>query len=233
MTPRERTLAVVARERPDRLPRELKLTPPLLESFHRQHNGGDPADYFSLEVRDVFFAPPTALPDFSAYYPEGVPRLWNPPGWEVGEWGVGVKEGSMHHFVHIEHPMKRLSKLEELERYPFPDLTPPERHQHLAGRGPRASRPRPVRHRLHGMDDLRDRLAHARHGGVVQRHGLQPAVRRVPARPDHRDSLFPGQALRRGGRRHAEDRRRHGHADRHVHQSADVPRSGSSPGMRR
>ena len=59
MTPRERTLAVVARERPDRLPREFKLTPALLESFHQQHGDGDPADHFSLEVRDVFFAPPT------------------------------------------------------------------------------------------------------------------------------------------------------------------------------
>jgi len=133
MTPRERVLAVVARERPDRLPREFKLTPALMEAFPRLHGAGDPADRFSLEVRDVFFATPTALPDFSEYYPEGVPHLWNPPGWEVGEWGVGVKEGSMHHFVHIEHPMRRLSKLEELERYPFPDLTPPDRHQHLDG----------------------------------------------------------------------------------------------------
>ena len=133
MTPRERTWAVVTREQPDRLPREFKLTPALMESFHRQHGASDPADHFSLDVRDVFFAAPTASADFSEYYPEGMPRLWNPAGWEVGEWGVGVKEGSMHHFVHIEHPMRRLSKLEELERYPFPDLTPPERHQHLDG----------------------------------------------------------------------------------------------------
>ena len=58
VTPRERTLAVVARERPDRLPREFKLTPPLLESFQQQHGADDPAEHFSLEVRDVFFAPP-------------------------------------------------------------------------------------------------------------------------------------------------------------------------------
>jgi uroporphyrinogen decarboxylase len=133
MTPRERTLAVLARERPDRLPRELKLTPHLEEVFRRRTGADDPADYFALDVRDVFFTPPAELPDFSLYYPEGVPRLWNPPGWEVGEWGVGVKEGSMHHFVHLEHPMRRLSKLEELERYPFPDFSPPARHRHLDG----------------------------------------------------------------------------------------------------
>ena len=53
MTPRERTLAVVARQRPDRLPCEFKLTPDLLESFRREHGEEDPADCFSLEVRDV------------------------------------------------------------------------------------------------------------------------------------------------------------------------------------
>ena len=131
MTPRERTLAVLAREKPDRLPRELKMTPPLLEEFQKRTGASDPAEHFELDVRDVFFAPPTALPDFSVYYPEGVPQLWNPAGWEVGEWGVGVTGGSLHHFVHIEHPMRRLSSVDELERYPFPDLTPPQRHQHL------------------------------------------------------------------------------------------------------
>ena len=133
MTPRERTLAVLARERPDRLPRELKLTPPLLEAFHQRTGSNDPAEYFALDVRDVFFAPPGPLPDFSPYYPEGVPTLWNPPGWEVGEWGVGVTGCSTFHFVHIEHPMRRLTTIEELERYPFPDLTSPQRHQNLAG----------------------------------------------------------------------------------------------------
>lgn len=71
------------------------------------------------------------LADFGRYYPEGVPRLWNPAGWEVGEWGVGATEGSMYHFIHIEHPMRRLTRIDELEAYPFPDLTRPERHQHL------------------------------------------------------------------------------------------------------
>jgi uroporphyrinogen decarboxylase len=134
MNHRERTLAVLARERPDRLPRELKLTPPLQEEFERRTAATDPADYFDLDVRDVYFAPPTDHADFSAYYPEGLPRFWNPAGWEVGEWGVGVTDGSLHHFIHIENPMKRLTKIEELEIYPFPDLTRPDRHAHLEKR---------------------------------------------------------------------------------------------------
>jgi hypothetical protein len=36
---------------------------------------------------EVFFAP------CSAYYPEGFPPFWNPEGWEIGEWDVGVIDG--------------------------------------------------------------------------------------------------------------------------------------------
>jgi len=133
MTPRERVLAVLRRERPDRLPRELKLTPALLEELQRRTGAADPAEYFSLEMRDVYFAPPAEAADFSAYYPEGLPRFWNPAGWEVGEWGVGVTDGSMHHFIHLEHPMIRLRNAEELDRYPFPDLSLAARHAHLEG----------------------------------------------------------------------------------------------------
>ncbi|MGO9113837.1 MAG: uroporphyrinogen decarboxylase family protein [Thermoguttaceae bacterium] len=131
MTPRERTLTVLAKQRPDRLPRELKLTPPLLEAFQQRLGAEDPAEYFDLEVRDVFFAPPAQMADFSPYYPDCMPQLSNPAGWEVGEWGVGVTPGPLWHFFHIEHPMRRLTKLAEFESYPYPDLTGPQRHQHL------------------------------------------------------------------------------------------------------
>lgn len=131
MTPRERTLAVLQRRMPDRLPREFKLTPPLMAEFTQRTGSSDPAEFYQLEVRDVFFRPPAANPDFSPYYPDGVPPLLNPAGWEVGEWGVGQTPGSMYHFIHIEHPMRGLRSVDELTRYPFPDLTAPERHLHL------------------------------------------------------------------------------------------------------
>jgi len=133
MNSRERVLSVLAREKPDRLPRELKMTPPLLEEFRKRTGAEDPAEYFALDTRDVTFAPPAVLPDFSPYYPDGLPRFWNPPGWEVGEWGVGVTGGSMHHFIHIEHPMKNLVRIEDLAGYPFPDPSPAARHAHLSG----------------------------------------------------------------------------------------------------
>ena len=57
MNGRERTLAVLAKQRPDRLPREVKLTPPLLEAFQQRTGSTDPAEYFDLDVRDVYFRP--------------------------------------------------------------------------------------------------------------------------------------------------------------------------------
>ena len=131
MTSRTRTQAVLNRQVPDRLPKEFKLTPPLLESFRERTGGDDFATYFHLDVKDVFFRPPPVMPNFSQYYPEGLPPLPNPPGWEVGEWGVGQVPGSQLHFVHIEHPMRNLSRVSELEAFPFPDLRRPERHAHL------------------------------------------------------------------------------------------------------
>jgi len=131
MTPRERVLAVLNRQIPDRLPREFKPTSPLMEVFKEKTGSDDPAEYFDLEVRDVVFSTPDDMADFSRYYPEGVPLLLNPAGWEVGEWGVGQVPGSLLHFIHIEHPMKDLTSVSDLKEYPFPDLTRPQRHAHL------------------------------------------------------------------------------------------------------
>jgi uroporphyrinogen decarboxylase len=131
MTPRERTQAVFARRTPDRLPKEIKLTPPLLEEFKLRTGTEDVAGHYGLDVREVYLSPPTETPDFSAYYPDGVPPLWSPPGWEVGEWGVGSKPGNVLHFIHIEHPMLHIDSVEDLKRYPFPDYSKPERWQHL------------------------------------------------------------------------------------------------------
>jgi len=131
MTSRERTWAVLNRQMPDRLPIEFKLTSPLAEEFERRIGTSDVAEYYGMDVRDVFLSTPTAMPDFSAYYPEGVPPLPNPAGWEVGEWGVGQVPGSLLHFIHIEHPMKNLTSLSELKQFPFPDYTAPQRHAHL------------------------------------------------------------------------------------------------------
>ncbi len=131
MTPRERTRTVLKKNVPDRLPREIKLTPPLQETFEKQTGAKDVALFYDLEVREVYFRLPKVIPDFSRYYGDNVPPMPNPRGWEVGEWGVGQRPGSMLHFIHIENPMKNITSLSELKKYPFPDMTAADRHEHL------------------------------------------------------------------------------------------------------
>jgi len=133
MTSRERTQAVFQRKSPDRLPKEIKLTPPLLEEFTRKTGSTDPYEHYQLDVREVYIAQPDHFADFNSYYPAGVPPLWNPAGWEVGEWGVGSTPSDSFHFIHIEHPMLGLETVEELKLYPFPDYSAPARWQHLKG----------------------------------------------------------------------------------------------------
>lgn len=131
MTPRERVQAILARSVPDKLPREFKLTPPLQEEFEKRTGCTDVSEFYSMDVREVYFKAPDEHADFSEYYPEGVPKLWNPTGWEVGEWGVGVKPGSLLHFIHIQYPMLNITDISELRDYPFPDFTLPSRYGHL------------------------------------------------------------------------------------------------------
>jgi uroporphyrinogen decarboxylase len=131
MTPRERTQAVFARQTPDRIPKEIKLTPALLETFKQRYGHQDVERQCGVDVREVYLAPPAETPDFSSYYPDGVPPLWSPPGWEVGEWGVGSRPGNVHHFIHLEHPMLHIDSVDDLKRYPFPDYSKPERWGNL------------------------------------------------------------------------------------------------------
>lgn len=133
MTSLERVQAVFQRQMPDRLPKEVKLTPPLIDAFRARTGAQDPYEVFGLDVREVYIALPEEMPDFSAYYPGGVPWLWSPAGWEVGEWGVGSTPGDLYHFIHIEHPMLQLETVSDLESYPFPDYSQPERWRHLKG----------------------------------------------------------------------------------------------------
>lgn len=131
MTNRERVLAAINHKSVDRIPREAKFTPPALETFKKNTGAEDPAEYFNMETREVYFRPPEEMTDFSVYYPDRVPAFPKDIGWDVGEWGVGTFPGSLFHFIHIVHPMKNFKTLEELKNYPFPDPAARGRHEHL------------------------------------------------------------------------------------------------------
>jgi uroporphyrinogen decarboxylase len=103
---------------PERAIEEAKGRP--LVTFQSELGLPDPADYFSYDVRVVEFAQTDLNTDFSPFFapdqlPEGHSR--------IDEWGIGYVRGSEHHFEKIVHPMANFTRLDDLEDYPWPDVT--------------------------------------------------------------------------------------------------------------
>lgn len=126
MIPRQRILTALARRTPDKVPKDLRFTPSLLNTFKEETGADDPAEYFSLEVRRVKHKPTQKESDFSEYLPE------LPLGTVIDEWGVAHVPGSMYHFVRRIPSMSNFSRMEEIEAYPFPDLAAEYRYEGLA-----------------------------------------------------------------------------------------------------
>jgi hypothetical protein len=83
-----------------------------------------PDDYFRWEVRHISFTPSTPSENrdlFSSYLPS------LPAGSVISEWGVGYVPGSdpSSHYKKRISPLKGLTDVHELEKYPFPDPVDP------------------------------------------------------------------------------------------------------------
>lgn len=131
MTSRERVLAVVNRQKPDRVPKDLSwgLCPAKEEEFKIKTGHTDYWDYFDLDIRVLRFAPTKHIHDFSEYF---VNRD-NSPGFSIDEWGVGLGKSQREelHFEHLISPLKDCESLEVAEEYPLPDFLEPYRHEHF------------------------------------------------------------------------------------------------------
>ena len=127
MTSRERVNAAVRRRPVDRVPKEMSFTPAVWEVV-RARLGPDvsPHEYFGWDTREIGFRGPAAPGEFAAYYPWRTDVQINP------DYGTGEVPGTFHHFAAKVFPLARATTLAELEAYPWPDFTPPERWQHLA-----------------------------------------------------------------------------------------------------
>jgi uroporphyrinogen decarboxylase len=91
-----------------------------LVTYREDGDVPDPADYFEFDVRIVEYGDTKLDYDFSQYHnqahlPEGRSRL--------DEWGIAYIKGSFHHFEEMVHPMVNFSSLNDLESYPWPDVT--------------------------------------------------------------------------------------------------------------
>ncbi|MCD6318869.1 hypothetical protein J7M02_07375 [Candidatus Aerophobetes bacterium] len=130
MTPRERVLTTLRREIPDKVPKLLPgeilgYTPGIRALFHEKIGDIDPAEYFRFDVRSIHLNPTKKEVDFHKYISE------LPKGAFIDEWGVGHIPGSMYHYTKMIHPMREFKKVQEVESYPFPDITEDYRYQGL------------------------------------------------------------------------------------------------------
>lgn len=131
MNARERVLAVVNRQIPDRIPKDLSwgLCPFLEEEFKRRTGCTDYWEYFDLDVRLLDFAPGRTRRDYSSYF-RGRDKE---PGFSVNEWGVGIgrsKQSGLH-FEHLISPLKMGMTEKEALEFPLPDFLEPYRYEHF------------------------------------------------------------------------------------------------------
>jgi uroporphyrinogen decarboxylase len=108
------------RQRPDRVPKDLSLSPALWEELRRR-GGGSAAEHFRLEPRYVGIAPTRNARDFSKY-------LADVPGVDHhDEWGVGAIPAGFHHFERMAHPLRNATSPRDIAAYPWPDVLAPYR----------------------------------------------------------------------------------------------------------
>jgi len=132
MTSRERVLTALAHKPTDRVPRLLYeeaigYTPPI-ERLLKQHCAPRvPRDYFGMDITNVSFNPTTRPRERFAEWLGAESHVALASG-QVDEWGVWWRTGDFHHFARIESPLRAVENLDQLERYPWPDLNQPHRY---------------------------------------------------------------------------------------------------------
>lgn len=102
MTPRERAIKALRREKPDKVPKDFGMTPQIYELIKAKTGASDPWEYFDCEPRWICWLPTEIRREFSAYLGESPSGGWidknilQPENTEAekaipvgGEWGAG------------------------------------------------------------------------------------------------------------------------------------------------
>jgi uroporphyrinogen decarboxylase len=116
MSPRERVLAAMRRQRPDRIPKTLGLTDALVEVCEQKLGTRDYDAHFGLECRWAGTSGTKQKHDFSAYYAD------RPDITETSEWGVAYESANFYHFWNMVHPLRHATTAQEVHDYPWPDV---------------------------------------------------------------------------------------------------------------
>lgn len=121
MNKRENLLKALRRENPEFVPYDFELCPSHVKEFEKKHGTKDYREFYDFPCRFVELNPSEHINDYSKYY-QGVKEKLEPIHWNP-EWGVMGITGTIAHFQEMLHPMKDFTTIEELQEYPFPDLT--------------------------------------------------------------------------------------------------------------
>lgn len=127
MTPRERVLAAMRRQTPDRPPLEFNFTPSLMETLKEKTGKDNVQEAFDLDVVNAGLAPAPTQKDYSHWH-EG--RSFR-PGTTINGWGVAQEPGSLYHFTHRVSPLAG-KPAAALADYELPDRDHPACFEGLA-----------------------------------------------------------------------------------------------------
>jgi uroporphyrinogen decarboxylase len=129
LTSRERVLRAVARQKPDKVPKDISwgFTPTVMETFRQKTGQADPEEYFGVDVRFVGLdLPPEKAKTgederhalFGRYYQdlpaEDLRRA------TISEWGTAYVPGTYYHFTTLIPPMRNFTSMEQFEKFPLP-----------------------------------------------------------------------------------------------------------------
>ena len=115
MNSRNRVITALNNRKPDRPPFFLEFTAPVYEVFKQQTGKEDVESHFDTDIRTIRFHPTQKKQDFSHYVDASSID-------EINEWGIGhIKGSGYQHFVDMFHPLEKVSTVEEILEYPWPD----------------------------------------------------------------------------------------------------------------
>ncbi len=148
MTPRERVLAALAHEEPDRVPIVVGVSNAtgIKAKPYRELAGMlglDPGDAYIYDWPELGTALPTEAvlerlgtdvrPVLDAFPAATLRRNQERPPHDpfIDDWGSGQVEVSEGHWFPGVHPMREADTLDAIERYPWPDMDDPSRVAHV------------------------------------------------------------------------------------------------------
>ncbi len=129
LTPKERVLRAVSRQKPDKVPKDISwgFTPTVMDTFRQKTGQEDPEEYFGVDVRFVGLdLPPEKAKTgederheiFGAYYPDLPAEDLRKAS--ISEWGTAYVPGSYYHFTTLVPPMRNFTSLAQFEKFPLP-----------------------------------------------------------------------------------------------------------------